>query len=70
MSQFKRIFGDGDYLECTKCNSLTKIDEGGRLMRMILNTQDIPVIYEEQNTDLFIDVNGDLKCNCTDLKKE
>lgn len=66
MSQFDYIFGDGDYFECPKCNSLTKIDKDGKLMRMILNTQNLPVIYEEQNKDFFIDSAGNLKCNCSD----
>lgn len=65
MSQFDRVFGDGNYLECSKCGSLTTLDKDGRLMRMILNTQDLPVIYEEKNKDLFINQDGSLKCNCT-----
>lgn len=66
MSQFDNVFGDGNYFECTNCNSLATIDKDGKLMRMILNKQGLPVIYEEQNKDLFIDTNGNLKCNCAD----
>lgn len=66
MSQFNQIFDGKDYFECNKCGSLATIDEKGRLMRMITNLQGLPVIYEEENKNLFIDKNGNLKCDCTD----
>lgn len=66
MSRFDSIFDDGDYYECSKCSSLMKIDENGKLMRMILNEEGLPVIYEEKNKGDFIDKCGNLKCNCSD----
>ena len=66
MSQFDHIFGDGDYFECAKCGSLATVGKDGRLMRMILNADGLPVIYEEPNKDLFIHENGNLKCSCTE----
>lgn len=66
MSQFDHVFGNGDYFECTNCGSLATLDKDGRLMRMILNAEGLPVIYEEQNKDLFIRTDGSFKCNCAD----
>ena len=66
MSQFNRIFDGNNYFECDKCGSLATIDENGKLMRMITNEQGLPVIYEEENKDLFIDKNGNLQCDCID----
>lgn len=64
MSKFDKVFGDGDYFECKNCGSLATIDENGKLMRMVLNQQSLPVIYEEEDKETFTDGNGNLKCDC------
>ncbi|MCQ3816729.1 hypothetical protein [Staphylococcus xylosus] len=65
MSQFEKIFGNNNNFECEKCNSLATIDKNGKLMRMILNEQNLPVIYEEDDIELFTDGDGNLKCDCS-----
>lgn len=64
MSLFDKTFGDGDYFECEKCGSLATIDKNGKLMRLVFNQQNLPVIYEEEDKEIYVDEKGNLKCDC------